>query len=318
MSYLIMFKNTVKTLLLLVIMMALFGYVGFYLGGTRGVLFALIFTAVINLYAWWGSARKVLKMYRAQPIENGRIYQITEELVLNAHLPMPELYMIETDQPNAFATGRNPNNAAVAVSRGLVDRLNENELRGVIAHELAHIKHRDTLTMTVVATMAGALTMLSRGMMYSGSNSRQTRGRPSPIFLILMIVAPIIAVLIKMMISRTREYEADREGAEMANDPLALASALGKIEHYARGIRNDVAETHPATAHLFVINPLNFNPLKSIFSTHPPTAKRIQALKSMVVDNDMIDDLGDGVAPYLNGDDRNNPDSSLGPGHPWS
>ncbi len=306
-----MFKNTLKTFFLLALMTALFGYIGLMVAGRQGMIMALLFAAGTNLFAWWGSAGKVLRMYRAQPIQDGRIYQMTEELVLQAGLPMPGVYMLNNPQPNAFATGRNPNSAAVAVSSGIVELLTEDELRGVIAHELAHIKHRDTLIMTVAATLAGALAMVSRSMMYT-RGARQTRGRGgSPMILVILVLAPIAAMLIRMTISRTREFEADREGAEIAEDPMALASALQKIEHYARGIRNEDAERNPATSHLFIINPLNFNPLRRLFSTHPPTEQRIAALQAMA--NNGLSNMGAG-APRVKTRSSSSP---YGPGSPW-
>lgn len=293
-------------------MTALFGFIGMAVAGQQGMIMALVFAAGTNLFAWWGSGSRVLKVYRAEPIHDGRIYQMTEELALEAGLPMPGVYMLNNPQPNAFATGRSPTSSAVAVSSGIVDMLTEKELRGVIAHELAHIKHRDTLTMTVAATLAGALAMLSRGMMYSRGGNRQRQGRGGALILVMMVLAPIAAMIIRMTISRTREYEADREGAEIAQDPLALAGALEKIEHYARGIPNERAERHPATSHLFIINPLNFNPLRKFFSTHPPTEKRIAALQAMA--NQGLSNKGAGSVSY----DKRNPSHDLGPGNPWS
>lgn len=307
-----MFMNTVKTFILLGIMTALFGFIGLAVAGQQGMIMALVMAAGTNLFAWWGSGSHVLKVYKAQPIQDGRIYQMTEELVMEAGLPMPGVYMLNNPQPNAFATGRNPNKSAVAVSSGIVDLLSEKELRGVIAHELAHIKHRDTLTMTVAATLAGALAMLSRGMMFSRGGNSQRQGRSGgALILVMMVLAPVAAMIIRMTISRTREYEADREGAEIAQDPIALANALQKIEHYARGIPNEAAERHPATSHMFIINPLNFNPLRKFFSTHPPTEKRIAALQEMA--NEGLSNRGVGSASYGAG----SAGSSLGPGNPW-
>lgn len=277
--------NTLRTAMLLAFMTALFMGVGFLVGGQSGMLIALVAAAGMNVFSWWNSGNMVLSAYDAQELDEKNapeFYAIIRRLVTNAGLPMPRVYLLNSDQPNAFATGRNPENAAVAASTGLLQRLSPEEVAGVIAHELAHVEHRDTLTMTITATIAGAISMLGNFASFFGG-SRSDRNNPFGFIGVLaaMIVAPFAAMLVQMAISRTREYEADRRGAEICGNPLWLASALGKIEAAAHEIRNPYAEANPATAHMFIINPLSGENMDSLFSTHPATANRIAALEDM-------------------------------------
>jgi heat shock protein HtpX len=269
--------NTLKTFMLMAGLTALFAWLGSLIGGQQGMVMALAFAGVSNLIAWWFSDKIVLSMYRAQPLTEGRLHGLTAQLAGNAGIPMPKLYLIPNEQPNAFATGRNPAHGAVAVTQGLVDMLNERELAGVIAHELAHIKHRDSLTMTLTATLAGALGYLANFFLFFGG-SREREGTNPIVAIAIMILAPMAAMLVQMAISRTREYAADKAGAEISGDPLALASALEKIDAYAHRIRNPQAEANPATAHMFIISPLSGGGMDNLFATHPSTANRIRAL----------------------------------------
>ena len=275
-----------RTLVLLAALTAVFGVLGFAIAGQQGMVIALLVAAGMNLFAWWNSDRMVLRMHNAQPIgpqDAPRLYQMTAQLAQRAGLPMPALYVIHEDQPNAFATGRSPANAAVAVNTGLLDLMPENEVAGVIAHELAHIRNRDTLIMTVTATIAGAISMLANfGMIFGAMNRDRNQSPFGPIGMILMLVlAPIAAAIVQMAVSRSREYEADRVGAEICGDPLALASALQRLEHHAHAIPNYAAEANPATAHMFIINPLSGARMDNLFSTHPRTANRVAALHDL-------------------------------------
>jgi heat shock protein HtpX len=271
-----------RTTLLMAALTALFMGVGWLLGGTNGALIALAVAAVTNLVAWWNSDKMVLRMHRARPLPPGDptgVHALTARLARGAGMPEPAVYLIDTPQPNAFATGRGPENAAVAVTAGLLQRLTPEEVAGVIAHELAHIRNRDTLLMTVTATLAGAIAMLANfGLMFGGR-------RHSPLGLVgvlaMMILAPLAAMLVQTAISRTREYEADRVGAEICGQPLWLASALAKIAGAAPRIDLHTAERNPASAHMFIINPLHAHGYDRLFSTHPPTASRIAALEEM-------------------------------------
>ena len=267
--------------MLLAAMTALFMGVGFLLGGQQGMLIALIFAAAMNISSWWYSDSIVLKLYRAKEVKSGPVFDMTFELAQRAGLTMPKTYIIDQRQPNAFATGRNPDNAAVAVTTGIMDILNERELRGVIAHELAHIKNRDTLIMTITATIAGAISMLANFALFFGGG-RDRGGFIAA--LAVMILAPIAASLVQMAISRVHEYSADRDGAEICGDPLALAAALAKLEQGARRIDNYAAENNPATAHMFIVNPLHMRAVDNWFSTHPATQNRIAALEDMAQD----------------------------------
>ncbi len=270
--------NFSRTFILMAAMCALFMACGYLLGGQSGMLLAFGIAAVMNFFAYWNADKIVLRMYRAQPAsESSRFYQIIERLVQNANLPMPKVYLIDNPQPNAFATGRNPENAAVAATTGLLHMLNENEIAGVMAHELAHIQNRDTLTMTLTATLAGAIGMLGNMLMFGGHREN----RHPLLGIIVMVVAPLAAMLVQMAISRTREYGADARGAEICGDPQALASALAKIQNGAAQIRNPQAEEAPATAQMFIINPLHGEGADSLFSTHPSTQNRIAKLMAM-------------------------------------
>jgi heat shock protein HtpX len=275
-----------RTAVLLAALTALFGGLGFAIGGRQGMILALLFAGAMNLFAWWNSDRMVLRMQHAQPIgpqDAPRLYEITAQLAQRAGLPMPALYVIHEDQPNAFATGRSPANAAVAVNTGLLNLMSEEEVAGVIAHELAHIRNRDTLIMTVTATVAGAISMLANfGMIFGGAN-RDRNGSPfGPIAMILMmILAPLAAAVVQMAISRSREYEADRVGAEITGNPLGLAAALQRLDGYAHQIQNQGAEANPAAAHMFIINPLSGARMDNLFSTHPRTENRVAALQEL-------------------------------------
>ncbi|HXV31449.1 MAG TPA: zinc metalloprotease HtpX [Sinorhizobium sp.] len=276
--------NLVRTAMLLAFMTALFMAVGFVIGGRGGMMIALVIAAGMNFFSYWNSDRMVLGMYGAQEVDERsapEYYGIVRDLAKNAGLPMPRVYVIDSPQPNAFATGRNPENAAVAASTGLLHSLSYEEVAGVMAHELAHIQHRDTLTMTLTATLAGAISMLGNFAFFFGGN----RDNNNPLgfigVLIAMIVAPLAAALVQMAISRTREYSADRRGAEICGNPLWLSSALGKIASAAHVIHNDEAERNPATAHMFIINPLSGERMDNLFSTHPNTENRIAALERM-------------------------------------
>lgn len=271
----------VRTSFLMAVMTALFMGVGGLLGGSSGAFFALIFAAFMNLMTWWNSDRMVLAMHGARRMPSGssKLQRMVAQLSSRANMPVPEVYLIDTDQPNAFATGRSPERAAVAVTQGLLRSLNEEELAGVIAHELAHIKNRDTLIMTITATFAGAISMLANFALFFGGNRDRQLGIVGTVA--MMILAPLAASLVQMSISRTREYEADRIGAEICGNPLWLASALRVIDSAARQIDNHSAERNPATAHMFIINPLHMHGHDNLFSTHPKTANRIAALEKM-------------------------------------
>ncbi|MFQ5623754.1 MAG: zinc metalloprotease HtpX [Paracoccaceae bacterium] len=275
--------NTTKTMLLLAAMTALFMGVGYLIGGTGGMLLAFAFALATNALAFWNSDRMVLAMHNAEPVTRAgapELYRLVERLAANAGLPMPKVYLIRSDQPNAFATGRGPENAAVAVTTGIMRVLSTDELAGVIAHELGHIRNRDTLIMTVAATFAGAISMLAQfGLFFGGGRGRGPLGIVGVILAALL--APFAAMLIQMLISRTREYSADRAGAEISGAPLALASALAKISANARRVELPSAERHPATAHMFIVNPLTGTRMDSLFSTHPSVENRIAALREI-------------------------------------
>ena len=277
-----MFGNWLKTSLLMAAIVALFGALGAALGGTQGMLMALAFGGAMNFFAYWYSDKLVLRMYDAHQVDAAgapQLYNAVRELARNADLPMPRVYLIDQPQPNAFATGRDPEHAAIAATTGIVQLLTPRELRGVLAHELTHVKHRDTLISTVTATVAGAISMLAQFGLFFGGRSDN---RPHPaVALIMIILAPLAAMLIQLAISRAREFEADRGGAEISGDPQALASALDKIEHHAKGLPLDVAERHPETAQMMIINPLSGAGIAGLFSTHPATQERIARLLAM-------------------------------------
>ena len=271
----------VKTAMLMAAMTALFMGVGYLIGGSGGALMALVVAAAMNAFTWWNSDRMVLRMHNAQPVmpdDRMGLHSLTMDLARNAGLPPPAVYLIDAPQPNAFATGRNPANAAVAVTTGLLRNLTREELAGVIAHELAHIRNHDTAIMTVTATFAGAISMLANFALFFGG-SRERLGLIGT--LLMMFLAPMAAALVQMAISRTREYAADKAGAEICGQPLWLASALEKIAMGAARIDNHAAERNPGTAHMFIINPLHAHKHDSLFATHPATENRVAALRSM-------------------------------------
>jgi heat shock protein HtpX len=271
-----------KTALLLAAMTALFLVAGFAIGGEGGALAALGVAAAMNLWVWWGSDKAVLRLHGAREVDATsapELVAMVAHLSERAGLPMPKVYLIDTDQPNAFATGRNPENAAVAATTGLMRALSREEVAGVMAHELAHIRNRDTLIMTVTATFAGAISMLANFAFFFGGNRDRPMGLAGTIA--LAILAPLAAVIVQMAVSRTREYAADRAGAEICGRPLWLADALGRIDALARRIDNPAAERAPATAHMFIINPLHAHAHDRLFATHPATANRIAALRAL-------------------------------------
>lgn len=271
-----------RTTILLAGITGLFLAIGFLLGGPGGALIALGLAAAMNVMAWWRSDRLVLSMYGAREVDQRSapaLYGIVEQLAHRAGLPMPRVYIIDNPQPNAFATGRNPRNAAVAATSGLLQRLSHEEVAGVMAHELAHVKNRDTLIQTITATLAGAIGMLANFALFFGG----ARNNPLGLIgvLLIAILAPLMAMLVQMAISRSREYEADRIGAEICGHPLWLASALERIQTAAEAIDNQAAERHPGTAHMFIINPLHAHAVDGLFSTHPATRNRVRRLREM-------------------------------------
>jgi len=273
--------NLVRTGLLLAALTALFLFVGFLIGGEAGMLVALLFATATNLFAYWNSDKVLLSLYGARQVDETTapdLVHTVRQIAGQAGLPMPKVYIVQNDQPNAFATGRNPEHAAVCVTSGLLARVNGEELAGVLAHELSHVRNRDTLTMTITATIAGAVAMLANFAYFFG-------GRRNPLGLIgvilIAIVAPIAAMLVQMAVSRTREFEADRLGAELSGRPLWLASALQKIDSVAAVTDNPQADANPATAHLFIVNPLHGGGLSGLFSSHPSTEERVRRLRAM-------------------------------------
>ncbi|MBT9611276.1 zinc metalloprotease HtpX [Aquabacterium sp.] len=276
--------NLMKTAVLMAAITALFMAIGGMVGGRTGMMLALVVAVGMNFFSYWFSDQMVLKMYNAREVDETsapRFYNMVRELAQRAELPMPKVYLIDEAAPNAFATGRNPEHAAVAATTGILNVLTERELRGVMAHELAHVKHRDILISTVSATMAGAISMLANFAVFFGG--RDSEGRPAnPLAgIAVAILAPLAASLIQMAISRAREFEADRGGAEISGDPAALASALDKIHRYAQGIPLGPAEAHPETAQMMIMNPLSAGGIKGLFSTHPATEERVARLMAM-------------------------------------
>lgn len=276
--------NWFKTAMLMAVITALFGVIGGALGGQQGMLLALGFAVLSNGFSYWFSDKMVLRMYNAQPADEAsapQLYNLVKELAARARLPCPKVYLINQAAPNAFATGRNPRHAAVAATTGILRLLTERELRGVMAHELAHVQHRDILISTVSATMAGAISALANFSMFLGG--RNSEGRPTnPIAAIAVsMFAPFAAMIIQMAISRAREFEADRRGAQICGDPKALASALDKLHRAAKGIALPAAEAHPETAQMMIMNPLSGGGLRGLFSTHPATEERIRRLIAM-------------------------------------
>jgi heat shock protein HtpX len=278
--------NLLRTGLLLAVLTALFMAVGYWVAGPQGTIVALLAAGAINLVTYWKADVVVLRLYGAQEVDEIRapdLWRLVRDLVARAHLPMPRVYIINNEQPNAFATGRNPEHAAIAVTTGL-RQLPQSELAGVLAHELAHIRNRDTLTMTITATLAGAIGMLANLLFLfaPGRSDERNNGVSALAGLLIMLLAPLTAMLVQMAISRTRELAADRTGAEIIGQPISLANALARIHEIARHIPNDDAERNPATAHLFIINPLSGRHLDSLFSTHPPVEERIARLNAMM------------------------------------
>ena len=270
----------IKTTILMAAMTALFGVTGTALAGLEGLVLAILFAIGMNLFAWYNSDKMILKMYGAKELTPFHsLHRLVADLARNAELPIPKIYEMDNDQPNAFATGRNPENAAVAATTGLLRRLDENEVAAVMAHELAHIKNRDTTIMVVAATFAGAISMLANFAMFFGNRRNNNMGFIG--LIAMMILAPLAASLIQMAISRSREYEADRVGADICGNPMWLASALNSIQGFASQIDNHKAEQNPSTAHMFIINPLHAHAHDKLFSTHPSTANRVAALQQM-------------------------------------
>lgn len=281
--------NMTKTAMLIALMTVMFMSIGYLIGGSSGMMIALVVAIVTNLFGYWNSDKMVLRMYNAQQVDANSapdFYRMIAGLAANAGLPMPKVFIINEDQPNAFATGRNPENAAVAATTGLLQRLTPEEVAGVMAHELAHIQNRDTLIMTITATIAGAISMLGNMAFFLGGNRNNGNngGLGAIGAIIAMIVAPFAAMIVQMAISRTREYAADRRGAEIAGNPLWLSSALNKIARNAKAIVNEDAEQNPATAHMFIINPLSGRGADNLFSTHPDTDNRIAALEQLAAE----------------------------------
>jgi heat shock protein HtpX len=274
--------NILRTGILMAGLTGLFVAVGFLLGGAPGMLLAFLFAAGSNLFAYWNSDRVVLSFYGAREVDEHtapRLVSIVRRLSASAELPMPRVCIVQNEQPNAFATGRNPAHAAVCVTTGLLNRVGDEELAGVLAHELGHVKNRDTLTMTITATIAGAVSMLANFALFFGGGRRNPLGIAG--VLLVSILAPIAALLVQASISRSREFEADKAGAEISRHPLWLASALSRIDHAAEITANPDAEANPATAHMFIVNPLSGGGIAGLFASHPPTEERIARLRAM-------------------------------------
>jgi heat shock protein HtpX len=286
--------NTLRTGMLMAALTGLFLAVGAMVGGANGMAIAFLFALGTNLFAYWNSDKVLLSMYGARPVDGQsapELYSLVQRLAQAAQLPMPKVFMTENDQPNAFATGRNPDHAAVCVTTGLLRQVNQEELAGVLAHELGHVKHRDTLTMTMVAVMAGAISMIAHFAFFFGGNRERNNSMGLIGMLLVTMLAPIAAVLVQAAISRSREFEADRAGAEITGRPLWLASALDQIERSAQRIENYPADANPATAHMFIVNPLHGG-ISGLFATHPSTEERIARLRAMA---------GPGAAPVKRG-----------------
>ena len=289
-NYFIMFMNTLKTGFLMFILIILFVIVGQVLGGPRGALLGLLLAGGMSFYSYWFSDTMVIKAYYGREVtlqNNPELYKTVQRLANNAQLPMPKVYILPERQPNAFATGRNPQNAAVACTAGLLELMDNNELSGVIAHELGHIKHRDILISTIAATFAGAISYIITILPYFQNNSRNNR-RNNPVgTLLIALLAPMAASIIQMSISRKREYMADKAGAEFSGNPLYLRNALKKLEYYSHDI--SMSKENPATAHMFIVNPLShFDNLKNLFSTHPSTSDRIRELEKMAREKNLL------------------------------
>lgn len=302
-----------KTAILLAGMTALFMGVGFLIGGQSGMLIAFVVALGMNVFTYWNSDRMVLGTYGAHEVDERSAPEfvgLVRELAQNAGLPMPKVYVIDEAQPNAFATGRNPQNAAVAATTGLLDTLTREEVAGVMAHELAHVKNHDTLIMTMTATIAGAISMLANFGMFFGGNRDNNNGMGAIGTILLVILAPLAAMIVQMAISRTREYSADRDGALICGRPLALATALNKISGAAHHIENDTAERNPATAHMFIVNPLSGHRMDNLFSTHPAVENRIAALEQLAAEMGAVSRAQPGFRTAATG-------RGSGPRGPW-
>lgn len=293
--------NLLRTGVLIAVMTALFMAVGWFIGGQSGMLIAFLVALGMNVFAYWNSDKMVLSMQNAHEVDPGQapeLYRMVETLAGRAGLPTPRVYIIDTDQPNAFATGRNPQNAAVAVSSGLLRTLNQDELAGVIAHELTHVRNRDTLTMTITATLAGAISMLAQFGLFFGGGNRRDNPLGGIGALLMVFLAPLAAGLVQMAISRTREYEADKGGAEISGEPMALASALLKISDAAGRTVNIPAERNPAMAHMYIFNPLRGAGMDNLFATHPAVENRIAQLQQIAAEMGRVD-RGNAVHPQF-------------------
>ncbi|MFK4825827.1 zinc metalloprotease HtpX [Paenochrobactrum sp. BZR 588] len=317
--------NMTRTAMLIALMTVMFMSVGYLLGGSGGMLIALLIAIAMNAIGYWNSDKMVLRMYNAQEADERtapEYFRIVRGLAANAGLPTPKIYIINEDQANAFATGRNPENAAVAATTGLLQRLTPEEIAGVMAHELAHVQNRDTLTMTITATLAGAISMLGNFALFFSGNRENGNNILSIIgTIIAMIVAPFAAMIVQMAVSRTREYAADRRGAEICGNPLWLASALNKIARSAKTTVNEEAEHNPATAHMFIINPLSGRGADNLFSTHPDTDNRIAALQQMAAEMGMSYSTPSSSAvrgPWGSAAENNDDQGSTGFKGPWS
>ncbi|MFD2184817.1 zinc metalloprotease HtpX [Rhodoplanes azumiensis] len=314
--------NYLKTAILLAGLTALFMGVGYLIGGQAGATIAFLVAAGMNLFSYWNADRMVLSMTGAQEVDARtapEFYAMVQELAGRAGLPMPRVYIVDDPQPNAFATGRNPQNAAVAATTGLLNMLSREEIAGVMAHELAHVKNHDTLIMTITATIAGAISMLAQFGMFFGGGHRENNGGGLGIVgtLAMVILAPIAAMLVQMAISRTREYAADRMGAQICGRPIWLASALAKIDNAAHQIPNEAAERNPAVAHMFIINPLSGARMDNLFTTHPATENRIAALQRLAAE--MGGGAGGGLAGAAPGGARPSRPVGVRPAAgPWS
>jgi len=314
--------NYVRTAMLLAGLTALFMGVGYLIGGSGGATIALVVAAGMNLFSYWNSDKLVLRMHGAQEVGERTapdFYNMVRDLAARAELPMPKVYLMDNPQPNAFATGRNPQNAAVAATTGLLNTLSRDEVAGVMAHELAHIKNHDTLIMTITATIAGAISMLAQFGMFFGGNRDNNNGGGMGIIgtLAMVILAPMAAMLVQMAISRTREYSADRLGAMISGQPQSLASALARISNAAHQIENRPAEANPATAHMFIINPLSGARMDNLFSTHPATENRIAALQQLAGEMGGGSFGGGGYAEPAPAPARR-PTGPTGPSGPWN
>lgn len=308
--------NALKTTVLLAVMTALFMGVGYLVGGQVGMILAFGVSVAMNAFAYWNADRMILRLQNAEPVSRSRapqLYDLVAELSERAGIPTPRVYLIHSEQPNAFATGRNPDNAAVAISTGLMQHLDMDEVAGVMAHELAHIRNRDTLTMTITATLAGAISMLAQfGFFFGGRDSNNPLG---PLGMIAMIiVAPLAAMMVQMAVSRVREYEADKDGAEICGDPLALAGALETISRLAQRTPNMQARRTPALAHMYIVNPLAGDRMDSLFSTHPDVGNRIAALEAQAREMGTVRDEKTGAR---RGATRRTPPRATQPGPGW-